>query len=185
MWSQKTLSVDVFGGYALTRYDDTQGYTDRHIGQNGWEAAVNVNLTKNIAVVSDFGGNYGTHRQPPFTQFTCLMCPITFPGTLVNTKIYTYMFGPQVSAPFKVVTPFGHALFGRGHIHQEFVGVPLPQALSNSGFAYALGGGVDANITKWLAWRVQGDYLRTSFYFNDSQTNFRAATGAVFRFGKR
>jgi hypothetical protein len=44
--------------------------------------------------------------------------------------------------------------------------------------AIAGGMGVDFAITRRLAWRVQGDYLRTKF-FGLKENNFRLSTGVV------
>ncbi len=48
-------------------------------------------------------------------------------------------------------------------------------------FATALGGGLDYKIIKPVAWRFQGDYVRTSF-FGGTQDNVRISTGIVLRF---
>jgi opacity protein-like surface antigen len=52
---------------------------------------------------------------------------------------------------------------------------------SNTSFATALGGGLDYRLFGPIAARVEGDYLRTSF-FSSTQNNFRLSVGAVFRF---
>jgi hypothetical protein len=46
----------------------------------------------------------------------------------------------------------------------------------------ALGGGIDAELTDKIHWRlVQADYLLTQFG-GGSQNNFRFSTGILFRF---
>jgi opacity protein-like surface antigen len=178
--AQETPKVEVFGGYSLARFDDSQGVTGKQIINNGWTGAVSFNFSKNLGAVADFAGYYGTHRTPSFTALTCPGCPITFPGIPASTHIHTFMFGPQVSARLNSVTPFAHALFGAAHYHGE-LGTP-PLSASDSAFALALGGGLDTRLSKLIAWRVQGDYLRTSL-LQTHENNLRLATGVVFRFG--
>jgi hypothetical protein len=44
----------------------------------------------------------------------------------------------------------------------------------------ALGAGLDYNISRRFAWRVQGDYWQTKF-FTHTQDNYRLSTGIVIR----
>jgi hypothetical protein len=183
--AQETPRVEVFGGYALARIDDSQGLTERHINQNGWNAAVAVNINKYLGGVADFGGYYGTHRLPPFTALTCPTCPITTPSPFqASSTFHTFLFGPQVSFRLHSVTPFLHALFGTAHEH---VGLapPTPFGLSSvSGFAWAAGGGMDINFSHRFAYRVQGDFMHFSLSeFQPGENNVRFSTGLVFRFG--
>jgi opacity protein-like surface antigen len=178
--AQEAPRVEVFGGYSLARIDDRQGLTQDHIIQNGWNAAVAFDISKNLGIVSDFGGYYGTHRAPSTT-----FSGTTTPGNLESNKFHTFMFGPQVSVRSPRTSPFVHALFGAVHVHgndEPATGITL----TKTGFAWALGAGVDTNLSHRIAFRVQGDFLR----FNLAQTtvekpenNFRVSTGLVFRFG--
>jgi opacity protein-like surface antigen len=83
-------------------------------------------------------------------------------GFALGGPKFTYRRGP--------VTPFMHALFG-----VAFGG-------SDAEGAMALGGGVDARISRRVAIRIaEVDYIATTFRSN----NFRFSTGIVFRFGER
>jgi hypothetical protein len=181
----QTPRVEVFGGYAFARIDDTQGPTQRHIDQNGWNASVAVNITKYLGVVSDFGGYYGTHRLPTITQIVCLPCPPPTPNPFgAATKFHTYMFGPQASFRFQSVTPFVHGLFGGAHESGKIVPTLPFGSSSNSGFAYALGGGMDITFSRHFAYRGQADYMRFSVIkFQPKENNVRFSTGVVLRFG--
>jgi opacity protein-like surface antigen len=183
--AQEMPRVEIFGGYALARIDDSQGLTGGHINQNGWNAAVAVNINKYMGGVADFGGYYGTHRLPPFTALTCPTCPMTTPSPFqASTKFHTFMFGPQVSFRLHSVTPFLHALFGAAHEHGELVPSVASVSSSASGFAWAAGGGVDINFAHRFAYRVQGDFMRFSLIkFQPDENNWRFSTGLVFRFG--
>ncbi|SRR6266700_2957093 len=183
--AQETPRVEVFGGYAFARIDDHVGPTQRHINQQGWNASVAVNIFKYLGVVADFGGYYGTHRLPPFTPMVCLPCPGTTPNPFsAATRFHTYMFGPQASFRFHSLTPFVHGLFGGAHESGDLVPTTPFGSTSNSGFAYALGGGLDINFTRRFAYRGQADYMRFSLIrFQPTENNVRFSTGVVFRFG--
>jgi hypothetical protein len=90
---------------------------------------------------------------------------------------YEVLFGPRVGVPLGKIRPFGEALFGIGHINSS------SQSLtgSNNSFANALGGGFDYRLFRVLAWRVEGDYVRTRF-FSNHQNDVRISTGIVLRF---
>jgi opacity protein-like surface antigen len=68
-------------------------------------------------------------------------------------------------------------MVGVAHIH---TGGSLPGP-SNTSFATAVGGGLDYRLLRPLALRVEGDYLRTSF-FSTTQHNLRLSLGVVLRF---
>lgn len=121
---------------------------------NGWEISGQYKFADWLGAVADFDGHYGSING-------------------IGTSTYTYLFGPQISRP-STITPFAHLLFGGGHNSTGGVG--------NSSFALALGGGIDAQLTEGIHWRlVQTDYLMTQFA-GRSQNNFRFSTGIVFRF---
>lgn len=182
MEAQEAPRVEVFGGYALTKLTRPAG-APVHPLLNGWDSELIFNVTPNLGVVADFGGYYGTPKT--LAARGCSACPIT-PGIDVPTKLHTFTFGPQLSVRKGHFRPFGHALFGGGHLSVDsrdlslLFRVPLPD--SGSGFAMALGAGLDTLITERFGWRVQADYL--SLDLNDvTNKTFRAATGVVFRFG--
>jgi hypothetical protein len=70
--------------------------------------------------------------------------------------------------------PFAEALFGAGHANVDGGG-------SDTSFATAIGGGLDVKIIRPIAWRFQGDYVRTSL-FGGTQNNAKFSTGIVLRF---
>jgi hypothetical protein len=186
LMAQETPKVEVFGGYSLARIND-QAVTEEEIIQNGWNAAVAVNIHKYLGVVSDFGGYYGTHRLPPFVALTCPTCPMTTPNPFQeSTQFHTFMFGPQGSVRLQKFTPFAHALFGVAHEHGDLVPTAPFGSVSGTGFAFALGGGLDTSLSHRFSFRVQADYMHFSslFQFQPGQNNLRFSTGLVFRFGK-
>ena len=145
MAQQEFPRAEVFGGYQFAHFTPS-------INANGWNAAVNGNVNRWFGVTADFSGAYknGGH-------------------------MYTYMFGPTLSARSERVTPFAHALFG-GATAGGGGG-------SASAFSMALGGGLDVNAGSHLALRlVQADWLLLRSEGVTDKKNVRVSTGLVFRF---
>ncbi|MDE3135531.1 MAG: hypothetical protein KGL59_03065 [Acidobacteriota bacterium] len=121
---------------------------------NGWEASATVKNTW-VGFTADFSGHYGSPQ-----------------GT--STSLHTFLFGPQVSLPVPFVSPYVHALVGAA---RQATG-----NVSDTVFAAAFGGGVDAHIAPLLSYRLfQVDYLATRFG-GSTQNNLRISTGLVIRF---
>jgi hypothetical protein len=121
---------------------------------NGWEISGQYKLADWVGGVADFDGHYGSING-------------------IGTSTYTFLFGPQISLPSRV-SPFGHLLLGGAHNSTGGFGT--------SSFSMALGGGIDAELTDRLHWRlIQMDYLMTQFG-GGSQNNFRFSTGILIRF---
>lgn len=142
-----------------------------HANLNGWEGSVEGKIFPFVGMVADFSGHYGTQNfvNPGATCVPGAVCP-----TSSNTHEENFLFGPRISASVGSWRPFAEALFGAGHINSTAFG-------SDTSFAYAIGGGLDYRIIRPIAWRFQGDYVRTSFYGN-SQNDVRITTGLVVRF---
>jgi opacity protein-like surface antigen len=169
-------SGNVFAGFSYERTNSTAfepnlvRTTVSSPNLHGWEASVEGKIFPFIGIVGDFSGHYGSQS---FAEAT--------PNGLLNINVtgheQEYLAGPRLSVPVGKFTPFAEALVGAAHIH---TGGTLPGP-SNTSFATALGGGFDYRLFGPIAARVEGDYLRTSF-FNSTQNNFRFSLGAVFRF---
>ena len=142
--------VEVFGGYSYMRYNPS----GVDVNLNGWNGSLNVKLIPGFGIVGDFAGDYGS------------------PGG-INSSVYTYTVGPQVSLRARV-SPFAHVLFGGAHLN-------VAGATDNS-FAMVFGGGIDLRATHNLGFRLfQIDDVYTRFGgFN--QNNARASTGIILRF---
>jgi hypothetical protein len=121
---------------------------------NGWEISGQYKFLDWLGGVADFDGHYGSIHG-------------------IGTSTYTFLFGPQISLPSRV-SPFGHLLLGGARNSTGGFG--------SSSFSMALGGGLDAELTDAINWRlVQVDYLLTQFG-GGSQNNFRLSTGILIRF---
>ncbi len=155
--AQDHSKAEVFGGYQWTSVDGGSG-ADR-VNANGWNAALTGYFNKNFGITADIAGAYKS-------EFG------------VDAKVHSFMFGPTFRFEGEKATPFVHALFGAAHASAGFEGL----SASENSFAYALGGGVDVNATKKVAFRIaQFDYLGTHFA-SENQKNFRYSAGIVFKF---
>jgi opacity protein-like surface antigen len=171
-WSQDSPSrFQVFGGYSYT----PTNFSFLGGGENGWNAALDINSRKLVGFTADFAQYFST---------------FSFGGGIPNdsSKTYTSLFGPRISVPlFRApkVMPFGHFLIGAAHIHDSSAG----DFSTSTSFAWAFGGGVDFSLTRHLSLRGEGDYLHNHFVTGDNQLQTRVAdchgrisTGVVFRF---
>jgi hypothetical protein len=141
--------VEVFGGYSYMRFRSSPA-----TNLNGWEVSGQYKFTGWLGGVADVDGHYGSISG-------------------VDTHVYTYLFGPQVSFPARV-SPFAHLLFGGSHLNVA--------GFTDSSFSMAIGGGIDTELIRGIRWRIlQADYLMTNFG-NSRQNNARLSTGIVLRF---
>ena len=166
--AQVPTSGNVFFGYSY--YNTDLSSIDR-ANTNGWEATVEGKVFPFIGIVADFSDHYGSQNFPDCLPVSIPNCGGTFNA---NVNVRNILFGPRVSASVSRFRPFGEALFGAGHVNANAVG-------SDTSFATALGGGLDYRIIRLVAWRFQGDYVRTRF-FGTHQNNIRLSTGLVIHF---
>jgi hypothetical protein len=178
-------SVEVFGGFSYLNAD----FPNRE-GLYGWGVSFAGNLTKNIGVVAEGSGNYG-HVRIPSVQIG----PFNLPGFNIETSVHTFLVGPRFSLRGERWTGFGHVLIG-GAKKSAFTGLVVsngddedddgrlsdPRLIGDTGFAMAVGGGIDLKASRHVAVRLfQVDYLPVRF--NEEWThNFRFQSGIVFRF---
>jgi hypothetical protein len=168
--AQIPTSGNVFFGYS---YLNTDVVPSSRTSMNGWEATVEGKFLPFIGIAADFSSYYGTPNFPLPVQPVCNLPPCPTPLNF-NTSEQNYLFGPRVSISVSKFRPFAEALVGAGHINAHSAG-------SDTSFATVIGGGLDYRLFRILAWRLQGDYLRTSF-FSSTQDNVRLTTGVVVRF---
>jgi opacity protein-like surface antigen len=92
-----------------------------------------------------------------------------------HVKLATYGAGPKIAWRQKRWEPWAHAIFGGAH--------EQPQTAGNSKNSYSIqaGGGADYRWNPRVAFRLEGDYVRTGF-FHGSQNGFQLAGGIVFHF---
>lgn len=166
--AQIPTAGNVYVGYS---YFNTNIVGVDRQGLNGWEGSVEGKFFPFVGIVADFSANYGnlnfTVPNPPCPTSGC-------PAFRANSHVDNLLFGPRVSVSVGPVRPFAEAMFGFGHINTNGFG-------SDTSFATALGGGLDYRIFHLLAWRFEGDFIRTDL-FHTTQHNARFTTGVVLRF---
>jgi hypothetical protein len=169
-------SGNVFVGFSYERTNSTAfgpnlvRATVTSPNLHGWEASFEGKVLPFVGIVGDVSGHYGTQS---FTETTSNGSQ----NINVTGHEQEYLVGLRLSVPVGKLTPFAEAMAGGAHIH---TGGTLPGP-SNTSFATALGGGLDYRLLGPIAARIEGDYLRTSF-FSSTQNNFRLSAGVVFRF---
>jgi hypothetical protein len=194
--AQEQPKATIFGGYSYLRNGSNNTLSNNTLGGsnslNGWEGQGTYNFTPYLGITADVNGMYRT-----VASFSLL------PGlsASANQRLYSFLFGPTVTAGLGRVSVFGHALFGEAHSSLG-AGITLPiigglsQGLTGANaFAMAFGGGVDIPLTRHFAIRpAQVDFLRTQFSSADAfstglssssnggQNSFRYSAGVVFRF---
>jgi hypothetical protein len=191
---------EVYGGYSNGQVDkgfDTGNsfgafFRDRR-PFNGFEASGVYNFNRYFGVKGDVTGAYNK------TSFAFTIPNGTAtPGTIsfdTHNSLYNYLGGIQIkdNASQSRFKPFGHGLIGVGHgttkVRNQVCTAPgcpidFSQAKfgeSGTGFAAALGGGLDIRLTEKIDFRAaQVDY--NPIRFNGStQQNVRLGVGFVFK----
>lgn len=173
---------EVFGGYSYFRASVTAAglvcppagppcgtvTVTSHPNLNGWEASAEYKPFKDVGLVADFGGNYGS-------------LPNSSGGGSFHNN--TYLFGPRVFLPGRI-SPFVHVLAGAAHQSTGNGGTNTTffPAHSTTAFAIALGGGVDIDVTQRVRMRlVQFDYVGANSGFS-FRNQARISTGLIFHF---
>jgi opacity protein-like surface antigen len=157
--------VDLFGGYSHTG--------NYNIGQSGWIASANYNLSSFLGVEADLSGNYGSQD----LGGAAAILP-NVPNSL-NSRMHSFNVGPSGTyrSESGKYDAFGHLLFGTSHTNVSAAGV----GDGSTSFSWVLGGGADYNFTRTWAARAQLDLLRTNF-FSRGGSHGRIALGVVYRF---
>lgn len=158
MAQDETPRFEAAGGYSYVRANVTAtpaGGTSQSQGfnANGGSGSVAVNLNRWFGAVADLGGYTGNQN-------------ITINGTPTNLSgnVFSYLFGPRISARHSRWTPFAQALFGGAHGSGTAKQGTASASKSKNVFAFTIGGGLDASVSKHFAIRlIQAEYFYTNF----------------------
>lgn len=197
-WAQGTNAgsypkVEVFVGYSVlgesNKSEINFGSFKVKSGFNtptGLEASVIGNLNKHFGLKGDFsayfhhdGGLAVVSQSPSITQ-----------NFKLKPKLFNFLAGPEIKARNSTrVTPWAHALFGLAHERAAFETVgstlTLSTQVTHTGFAMALGGGLDLRVTNRFSFRALMDYNpvwvgKLSSGSNDRRDHIRISLGILF-----
>ncbi|MGH9393084.1 MAG: YSC84-related protein [Terriglobales bacterium] len=100
-------------------------------------------------------------------------------GVSATSSQWTYLFGPEFDVPRNLFTPYGHLLFGEGHLNTTVTGSPTR---GSDSFAWMLGAGLKLTPARMFTIKlIQLDALHTSFN-NQGSTNLRITFGVGVQF---
>ncbi len=168
-------AAEVFIGYSYLNFD-TNGFTTSRKSANGWEASVSANFNKWFALELDVSGHYKNYN-----YYTGNVSGLPSVITISYYREYSYLAGPR----FNYGHAFIHTLFGGDHLSGSALGTSSAQ----TGFAGALGGGIQYPLNDRIAFRAGADYVFSEHNILDGRSvtnnNFRASLGIVFNLGNR
>lgn len=176
---QQAPKVELAGAYSYLRLnlEGPNGWTEG-LQTNGGTGSVALSLTKSFSVVGEIG-DYETST-------------VRSAGGASMTFV-SYLFGPRYSIrKSDVLTPYFQTLFGGVKGSNPFLVTNNNLSgvihTDQNAFAWTVGGGLDAAVTRHIAVRVvQAEYFLTKWPdgVNNRQSSFRIETGLVFRFGQK
>jgi hypothetical protein len=135
-----------------------------HRTENGGSGYVEYNINSAVGLVADFGGYANTRSG-------------------INDDTMTYLFGPRFNWRHSRLTPYAQFLFGGAYTW-------TPGGTNQNGFAFAAGGGVDYQVSHFLAIKpIQVEYVMTelpsALGFSSNQNGLRYSAGVVLRLGAK
>ena len=155
--------------------DPNQNFIDEREGFHGVEAFVKGNVSRYVGLK----GSYSYNRKT-FDIGTGLTTPAFIE---VDTNLHQFMGGVEFkdNARETKVKPFAHVLAGVVHGRTETDDVGFNITESDTGFAAAIGGGVDFKLSDRVDLRaIQFDY-NPHHASGDTAHNFRIGIGFIFR----
>ncbi len=188
----------VFGGFSYARIDTSSELEPLgldNMNMYGWAASVSQYTSLPwLGVTAEVGGLYKTmditipadYYEPGFPATDVDV------SNAMNTTIYSAMVGPSFAYRGSAdVEPFAHVLLGGVYGKTcETSGAEylFDSSLTGSDwvFGYAIGGGIDFKVSKYVAIRAQTDWIRSAFHDGDEdrQNNIRVLGGLVLRFSE-
>lgn len=152
-----------------------------HQNLTGWAFGGQGDANSWFGFVIDASGNYRTKKIDFGT-----VGGVDFVGRS-TLRAYSFMGGPQFTLRrIPRVAPFARVLVGgvwysdSKNLLENNVPQFAEQKESDSSFALGGGVGLDVSITRRVGLRLSSDYIR-SYCFSDTQNNFRAMAGLVFK----
>lgn len=197
--------AEVFAGYSMLKLGISDSDLDSIVGsledmapegvsvststsklmKKGFNGSVAFNINPAFGIVADF-----RYNQDNIVDFTVSDESESIDGN-IKLRNLSLMAGPRFTyRGNERVTPFAHALVGLDHIRLsgeadvEGESIDLDMSETNNGLGFALGGGIDVNLSESVAIRlIQADYYMTR-HEGDRMNNMNLAFGVVFRIGE-
>jgi len=191
----RAQGADVFVGYSFEQDSFQNG-----VGLHGYNLAGTYNLNPKVGIEANLAGHHGN---------TTIFETKTSAGTSSTTDkndIFTFVFGPKLThviGPSNNFEAYTHLLVGGSKVHSSQVfksGTVVSPGFSigGRGFAFATGGGVDWFHGTWGIRILEMDLVRTTSITSTSScgtnctqkskvgsaTDFRIASGLIWRFGR-
>lgn len=154
----------------------------------GIETSVTRNLSRHFGLKGDFSAHFNTETDRATIVAGCPTppcSPVTQDFT-VKTRVFNFLGGPEFKARNSSrFTPIGYTLAGVAHTTARFTSGPTFNILANTGhtgFAMALGGGVDIRAGRKVSFRATMDYnpLFNSGSNGGTRHFVRISTGVLF-----
>jgi opacity protein-like surface antigen len=154
--------------------DPNQNFIDDREGFHGFEAFVKGNVSRYVGLKGSYSFNRKSFDIDGGTAAT------TFD---VDADLHQFLGGGEFkdNAKETKVKPFGHVLAGVAHARADVSNATLSFDESDTGFAAAVGGGVDFKLSDRVDLRaIQFDYnpIRAN---GETSHNFRIGIGLIFR----
>lgn len=154
--------------------DPSANFFDEREGFNGFEAFVKGNISRYVGLK----GSYSFHRK----SFD-IVGPTAATSFDVDANLHQFLGGVEFkdNAKETKVKPFAHVLAGVAHARADVSNALVSFDESETGFAAAVGGGVDFRLSDRVDLRaIQFDYNPNR---DNGQTshNFRIGIGLIFR----
>ena len=173
LMAQAVPKIEMYGGYSFLRIEE--------INHHGWNLTFGPNLNKNLGIMAEFSGHYGSRTDTIFTGT----------DSKTDSMVHSFLLGPRVFQTVGGVwTPYVQSLFGITRVDVDGTVIQGGKTVSTSsdgdlGFGMALGGGLDVKATDAIAFRIfQADYIVVRVGGAKSEGG-RISTGIVFHFGQR
>lgn len=160
---------DVSAGFSHVLANAPPGISD-DFGLNRGTAGVSYHLMPRLAVAAQYTGGHTSN--------------ISALGQ--NLTLMTYTAGPRLMYPRGRFVLFGQALFGGAHASDSYFPTATGYSTTANSFAYALGGGLDVNMSRHFAIRtLDAQFLHTTFSNGSSnvQRHLTIGAGVVYKFG--
>ncbi len=144
--AQEIPKAELFTGYSLLRMEKTN--------LHGVNVSLGTNLNRNLAIVTDFSGNFGSSNERVFGL-----------SSDIDFSSFSFAIGPRAGERFNDRwNIFVHALIGatRLKVKGTLEGPILTQTFSESTTAVTgfFGGGIDMKVSESVSIRLlQVDYL--------------------------